>query len=279
MVVVALLALTVTSPPDLGCADRAALVERLRAIGVTTAEEADVRVRFSAEGDTLAAEVSAGSAAPRRIEHRGSDCVSLTDATVALLSVLLDEIEVARRDGPAPAPAPASPQSSAPTLRFEAGGAVSNGIVADAGIGIAAGAAWRPAPFASVGLGGELWPSRDHAVREGRVSVSAWTLGLSFCAGHAWTAITIEGCAIAHGGLYALGSDGFPVVRSLDRGILGAELAARIAVPIAGPLALFLRGGVWVPVTRLDVTVRGAETGFSTTSAGPKTVIGLEIDP
>lgn len=282
MVVALLAALTVTSPPELGCADRSVIVERLRASGVAEPDAADVRVRFFAEGDKRVAEVRAGEATPRRIEHQGSDCASLTDATVALLSVLLDEIaESARREANKPPPPPPPPprEPPLPPLRFETGAVASNGIVADVAVGITAGLAWRPVRWGSIGLVGDIWPARDHALREGSVSVSAWTLGLQLCAGHRWPAIVLEGCAVPHGGRYALSADGFPVVRSENRGIFGTELAARIAVPIAGSLALFLRAGVWVPVTRLDVTVRGADTGFATTSIGPKAAIGLEIDP
>jgi hypothetical protein len=258
------------------------IVERLRASGVADPDAADVRVRFFAEGDKRVAEIRAGEAAPRRIDHEGKDCASLTDATVALLSVLLDEIaENARRGAAKPPPSPPPPPSEPPVppLRFETGAVASSGIVADFAVGIGAGLAWRPARWASLGLIGEIWPARDHALREGRVSISAWTLGLALCAGHRWAAITLEGCVIPHGGRYALSAEGFPVVRQTDRGIFGTELAARIAVPLAASVALFLRGGMWVPVTRLDVTVRGAETGFATTSIGPKAAIGLEIDP
>jgi hypothetical protein len=278
MVVVLLAGLTVTSPPELGCADRPVIVERLRASGVTTEERTDVRVRFFAEGNKRVAEIGAGSAATRRIEHQGNDCALLTDATVALLSVLLDEIESARGEAAAPqAASPPPTEPLLPSLRLEAGSVGSKGIVADVAVGITAGLAWRPARWVSLGLSGEIWPARDSSVREGSVSVSAWMLGLALCAGHRWPAIALEGCASPYGGRYALSAEGFPVVRSENRGVFGAELAGRIAIPIAGSLALFLRAGVWVPVTRLEMTVRGADTGFATTSAGPKAATGLEI--
>ncbi len=279
-------ALTVASAPETGCPDEAAIVARLRALGVTSTNAFDVRVRFSMNAGKRVAEIQGSAHDVRRIEHAASDCASLADATVALLSVLLDEIAEStarspRAGAPAPMPPSASPDEppARPPLRLDAGLVGSNGIVADVAAGVTVGAAWRPGRVADVGVEAELWPAREHALAGGSVSLSAWTVGAIGCAGPSWDRVALAGCLGAHGGLYSLSGAGFPVVRPADRGIFGLDVAGRLSFVVVGPVGLFARAGLWIPMTRFDVTVRGAASGFATTSIGPKVAIGLEISP
>ena len=279
MITEALLAtLTVASAPGVECPDREALVDRLREAGITIRDEDDVHVRFSFESGRRAAEIVMPGATPRRIEHGGPDCSALADAAVALLTVLLDERSSGDVPPPPPPAAPAPPREAHSVVRLEAGSLVSSGIVAPLAAGAASGAAWRPLSGGSIGIGAETWPARDHALREGAVSVSASTIAVVACAGPTWRALSVEGCLLGHVGLYALSADGFAVVRPAVRPLFGTEAALRASLAIAGGLGVFVRAGMWLPVTRLDVTVRGAASGFATTSLGPKGIVGLELN-
>lgn len=277
--------LTVASAAD--CPDQAALELRLRAAGVTMRNEDDVRVRFSVENGRRFATIEMPASEPRRLSHDGPDCTSLADATVALLSVLLDERANApptpsARDAagtPQPAP-PASVTEPRPLFRADGALLYSSGIVAPAAAGLGAGLALRPLRWFSLGLAAEIWPSRDTAVAAGDVTVGAATLALTACAGPDVGAgrLRIEGCILAHGGFYSLSARGFPNIRSETRALFGGEAELRAAVPIAGGFGVFLRAGVWVPLTRLEVAVRGASSGFATTSVGPKAGLGVELN-
>lgn len=269
------------------CPDQAALEQRLRAAGVAVREQDDVRVRFFVENGQRVATIEMPPAEPRRIAHDGTDCASLADATVALLSVLLDERANASpppptppRDTAPPPPAPTPPDPPHPLFRAEGALLYSSDIVAPDAAGLTAGLALRPARWASLGLAAEIWPSRDTPLAAGDVTVGATTFALAACAGPrlGTTGITLEGCLLAHGGFYSLSGRGFPNVHSETRALFGGEADLRAALPIAGGFGLFLRGGVWVPLTRLDVTVRGASSGFATTSVGPKAGLGVEMN-
>jgi hypothetical protein len=273
-------ALTVTSASETGCPDERTIADRLRASGIVLRDEDDVRVTFSMANGQRRAEIQMPGAEPRRIEHGGADCSSLTEATVALLTVLLDERASAPRPASPPPPSPApAPRAEEPfrALRAEAGALFSTGIVADFAGGVTIGGAWWPVRWASVGLTFDIWPPRDHAVRGGTVSVGASTIALVGCIGVQKPRGSLEGCVLGHGGFYALAADGFPVVHEETRSLYGGEAAIRAAVTIAEGLGVFVRAGMWVPLTRLDVTVRGAESGFSTTSIGPKGTVGIEL--
>jgi len=280
---VLLAGLTVASAAE--CPDQPALEQRLRAAGVTVREQDDVRVRFFVENGQRVATIEMPPAEPRRMAHDGTDCASLADATVALLSVLLDERANASpppppRDAAPPPPAPAPPDPPHPLFRAEGALLYSSDIVASDAAGLTAGLALRPARWGSLGLAAEIWPSRGTPLATGDVTVGATTLALAACAGPrlGTTGITVEGCLLAHGGFYSLSGRGFPNVHSEARALLGGEADLRAAVPIAGGFGLFLRGGVWVPLTRLEVTVRGASSGFATTSVGPKAGLGIEMN-
>ena len=269
------------------CPDQAALAERLRAAGITMRDQDDVRVRFSVVGGKRVATIEMPPAEPRMLAHDGADCASLADATVALLSVLLDERANATppprlnaRDAVPPLPVPAPPDKPRHLIRAEGALLYSSGIVASDAAGLSAGAALRPARWGSLGLAAEIWPSRDTPLAAGDVTVGAYTLALAACAGPTigTTGITVEGCLLAHGGFYDLSASGFPNVHSETRALFGGEADLRAALPMAGGFAVFLRGGVWVPLTRLDVTVRGASSGFATTSVGPKAGLGVELN-
>jgi hypothetical protein len=269
------------------CPDQAALEQRLRAAGVTMRNEDDVRVRFSIENGRRIATIEMPPSEPRTLTHDGPGCASLADATVALLSVLLDERASAPPTPPArdaarpPPPPPASVTEPRPLLRADGALLTSSGIVAPAAAaGVGAGLALRPVRWGSLGLDAEIWPSRDTAVAAGDVTVGAYTLALAACAGPelGTTRFTLEGCLLAHGGLYSLSARGFPPVRPETRALFGGEADLRAAVPIAGGFGIFLRAGVWVPLTRLEVAVRGASSGFATTSVGPKAGLGVEVN-
>jgi hypothetical protein len=272
----AALTVTVDEGQGLGCPTREAIVQRLSALGVTVREEEDVRVRFSLEKEKRIAVIDMPGAVPRRVEHEGPDCSSLGDATVALLSVLLDE-RAPTPPGPPPRDLPPGEPESRAVLRVEGGVLVSSGIVAPLAAGATAGVAWRPVRWGSIGLAAETWPGRDHIVRDGTVTVSASSLALAACI-QLWRELSVEGCALGHGGVYSLSGQGFPTVRSTDRALVGAEADVRAALSIAKGVSVFVRAGIWLPLTRLDVTVRGAESGFSTTSLGPKGALGLELN-
>jgi hypothetical protein len=276
-----LAALKVTSAPEVGCPDEAAIVARLRAAGIVLRDEDEVRVRFSFANGRRVAEIEAPGAEPRRVEHEGTDCSSLGDATVALLTVLLDERAVKRAGEPAGKPAGPveSPPDDVARVRAEAGMLVGSGIVAPLAIGMTVGAAYRPVHWASIGVSLEGWPKRDHDLREGFVSIAAYTAALSGCAGFRSQASTAELCVFGHAGFYSLSAGGYPVVRPTDRALFALEPAARLALALTRGFGLWLRGGVWIPTTRLDVTVRGADSGFTTTSAGLKAAAGVEIFP
>lgn len=278
---------TVASNSSADCLDQAALDQRLRAAGATVRDEDDVRVRFSVEGGKRVATIEMPPSEPRRISHDGADCSSLADAAVALLSVLLDERATAavpphaRNEAPDAAPTPTAPAAlSRPLLRAEGALLYSSGIVAPDAAGISAGVALRPLRWTSFGLAAELWPSRDSALAAGDITVGAFTLALAACAGPTLPSagITIEGCVLAHGGFYSLSARGFPNIHSETRALFGGEADLRAAVPIGAGIGIVLRGGVWVPLTRLDVTVRGASAGFATTSVGPKAGLGVEMN-
>ena len=270
------------------CPDQAALEQRLRATGVTLRNEDDVRVRFSVENGRRIATIEMPPSEPRTLTHDGPGCASLADATVALLSVLLDERASAppappptARDAARPPPPPAS--AAEPRTLFRADGALltSSGIVAPAAAaGVGAGLALRPLRWGSLGLDAEIWPSRDTAVAAGDVTVGAYTLALAACAEPelGTTRLTLEGCLLVHGGLYSLSARGFPTIHSETRALFGGEADLRAALPIAGGFGIFLRAGIWVPLTRLDVAVRGASSGFTTTSVGPKAGLGVEVN-
>lgn len=266
------------------CPDQAALEQRLRAAGITMRNEDDVRVRFSVDNGRRVATIEMPASEPRRLSHEGPDCSSIADATVALLSVLLDERASAppTPSGRDAARSPAAPTSVIePRPLFRADGALlySNGIVAPAAAGLGAGLALRPVRWASLGLAAEIWPSRDSSVATGDVTVGASTLAFAACAGPklGTTHLTLEGCILVHGGFYSLSADGFPNIHSETRALFGGEADVRAGLPIAGGFGVFLRGGVWVPLTRIEVTVRGASAGFATTSVGPKAALGVEL--
>lgn len=275
-----LAALTVGSSPGVGCPEQGEIVERLRAAGVAIREDDDVRVEFSFANGSRVAEIAVPGATPRRIEHAGPDCASLADATIALLGVLLDERASSASRAPAPPPSPAPPPLEAsPVFRGEAGALFSSGIVAPFAAGATIGVAWRPVRWGSLGVSVETWPERDHALREGTVTLSASTLALVACSGQTWRALTVEGCLLGHGGYYSLSASDFPVVRPTGRALFGGEAALRAALAVTKGFGVFVRAGVWLPFVRLDVTARGVDSGFTTTSLGPKGVVGLELNP
>jgi hypothetical protein len=280
---------TVAPNSSADCPDQPALEQRLRAAGVTVRAEDDVRVRFSVEDGKRVATIEMPPSEPRRITHDGADCTSLADAAVALLSVLLDERATTPPPPRAPSSTPEAPPPPPPTaqptpprslLRAEGALLYSSGIVAQDAAGISAGVALRPLRWASLGLAAEIWPSRDSALAAGDVTVGASTLALATCAGPTLgsTGITLEGCVLAHGGFYSLSARGFPNAHSETRALFGGEADLRAALPITAGIGIVLRGGVWVPLTRLDVTVRGASSGFATTSVGPKAALGVEMN-
>jgi hypothetical protein len=258
-----------------GCPDAHVLSERLRALGVEVRDDDDVRVRFSLRDGRRVALIEMPPAEPRRLEHEGPDCASLADATVSLLSVLLDERAAPVPPVPPVAPAPAPPRAA---YRADAGVALSGGIVAPLAAGLTLGVARRLGRRFSLGLAAETWPARDEAVGAGAVSVSASTLAVAGCVGPALARLTLEGCVLAHGGFYSLSATGFPSVHRELRALFGGEADVRAALPITARFGVFARAGAWIPLTRLDVTVRGAGPGFTTTSFGPKAAFGLEAN-
>jgi hypothetical protein len=273
-----LAALTVVSTPELECPDRAAVLRRLDAVGVVVRDEDEIAVHFSSDATKMVAEIRLPDAAPRRIEHEGHDCASLGDATIALLSVLLDERTSAPKSPPPPPSKSERRDERSPPLRVRIDGGViaANGIVAPLGAGATLGAGWLAAPWASLGVSGDLWPGREHAIREGMVTVNAWTLALTGCAGPRGRHLALEGCALGHVGRYELGARNFPVVRPATRALFGVEAALRVGVHITDALAIFARAGLWIPFTRLDVTVRGADSAFSTSNLAAKGALGIE---
>lgn len=272
-------ALTVATAPGLGCPEENAIVERLRLAGVVIRDDEAIRIQFSSAEGKRVAEIATPGATPRRIEHAGPDCSSLADATVALLSVLLDEREPALRERHERAPSRAETETH-PVFRGEAGSVFASGIVASVGVGAMLGVAWRPARWGTLGLSAETWPARDHAVGEGTVTTGASTLAVVGCAGPSWRTLSLEGCALFHGGLYRLSASNFAIVRPAERALFGGEAAVRVVVPLAYGVGVFARAGLWLPLTRLDVTVRGASSGsgFATTSIAPKGAVGLELN-
>jgi len=267
--------LTVTADPaqELGCPDQGAMLKRLSAIGVAPRGSEDVRVRFLRDGDGRLAIIEMPGAAPRRIVQPGPDCASLAQATIAVLSVLLDE----REDAPRPPPERSQAEPSVPVFHAEGGVLFSTGIVAPLAAGATLGVGWRPSRWGSVGISGDVWPARDHPVKEGMVTVQAATLALVGCL-QPWPSLPVDGCLLAHGGFYALEARGFPVVRSTGRALVGVEPSLHAALPIVLGLALFVRAGLWLPLTRFEVTVRGADSGYSTASLGSKLGVGIELD-
>lgn len=272
-------ALTVATAPGLGCPDESAIVERLRLASVVIRDDEQIRIHFSSAQGKRVAEIATPGATPRRIEHAGPDCSSLADATVALLSVLLDKGELALRERHERAPSRVETETH-PVFRGEAAAVFASGIVAPGGAGATLGVAWRPARWGTLGLSTETWPARDHAVGEGTVTTGASTLAVVGCAGPSWRTLSVEGCALLHGGLYRLSASNFAIVRPAERALFGGEAAVRIVLPLTHGLGIFARAGLWLPLTRLDVTVRGASSGsgFSTSSIGPKGAVGLELN-
>lgn len=276
-----LAALTVVSAEEVGCPDDATLLARLHAVGVSVRPSDDVRVRFTREGGKRVARIEVPGASSRRIDHKGPDCSTLADATVALLSVLLDEL-AERASTPAREPEPEpEPERPEPRRRFHVEGGVvfSRGIVAPFAAGATIGAAFRPARWASFGLVAEHWPERAHPLLQGSVTVSASSLALSACLGRLLAAFTLEACALGHGGVYVLSAERFPVILPTQRPLVGGELDLRGSVAITAAVGIFLRAGVWLPLTRFDVSAGETATGFATTSFGPKGAIGLELRP
>src|SRR5688572_12888745 len=275
-----LAALSVLGGPELGCPDRATIVERLGKAGIVLRDEDNVRVRFSSVPGKLIAEIEVPGSTPRKIEHDGEGCSSLGEATIALLTVLLDERISDRgpRKEPQPStPPPPSPREDVGRLRGEVGLAVSSGIVAKPAFGPSIGVVYRPFRWGAIGAIGEIWPQREHSVGAGKITVSATTLGLVLCGGNRFGRLSLEGCGIGHAGLYNMSGEGFPVVRSVDRALFAAELAIRVAVTLGAGIGVFMRGGGFLPFTPFDVGVRGVDGGFAT-SFGPKGVIGLELN-
>lgn len=270
-----LAALTVATSPDVGCPDEQAIALRLTEAGITIRPEDDVRVRFfRADADKRVAEIAMPGAAARRIDHDGPDCTSLADATIALLTVLLDE----RAHAAPPPPSPAPAEIPLPRFRVEAGPIVSSGIVAPFAVGAAIGVAFKPARWASVGLDVELWPEREHAAGAGTVTVNATTFALAACAGPAWGIFALEGCALGHAGTYGLSALGFSVTYPTRRALFGVEAAIRPSFALSRSTRIFARAGAWIPFTRLDIAVHGTASGYSTTALGPKAIVGLELD-
>lgn len=255
-----------------GCPAEALMNERLAAQGVTAPPDMRLDVTLGREGDVWVATIHTADAAPRRLEHRGDDCGSLADATVALLTVLLDE-QV--RPAPPPPPPAAAPIDR---LRSEVYLATSHGIVAPFAAGVGGGVALRFGARASIGLVLEGWPTRDHPVAGGRVSVSAGTLGVAACAEHRVAPVTFAACALPHLGIYALSAEDYPVVRDAYRPLVAMEANGRVSLGLGRGVGLFVRGGAWLPFTRLDVTVAGSDAGFRTTTFGPKGAIGVELN-
>lgn len=269
-----LAALTIDTLPETGCPEPRGLAERLRNLGIVIREGDNVHVEFSFVNGARVAEISIPDASPRRIEHEGTDCASLTDATVALLSVLLDE----RASTPPRALVHVASGKVRATFRAEAGTILSSGIVASLAVGATVGIAWRPSPWISLGIAGDVWPARDHALQGGTVTVAASTAALVACAGPELRTMSLEGCLLGHGGLYSLSARGFPIVYPEHRSLFGGEAAIRTTVTLAKGVGLFARAGVWVPFSPLDVTVRGVDSGFRTTPFGPKGAIGFDLN-
>lgn len=255
-----------------GCPNEGAIVEKLGAQGATVPPATPIEVRLRREGEVWVATVLTADAAPRRIEDRSHDCSTLADATVALLTILLDE-----HARPAPAPPPPAEEGPHSRGHVEAYLATSHGIVASFAAGVGAGVHSPSVGPMTFGLGFELWPAREHPVADGRVSLSAWTLALGACANRRVGRFGFAMCALGHAGLYALSAEGYPVIRDESRLLAGFEGAGRIAFDLGAGLGLFARGGVWAPFTPLDVTVAGAESGYETTRFGPKGALGLEL--
>lgn len=263
-------ALTVLSRD--GCPSEAVVNERLAAQSVMVPPEMRLDVRFGREGDAWVATIHTADAAPRRLEHRGEDCSSLADATVALLTVLLDE-----HTHPPPPPPPAA-DAPIDRLRSEVYFATSHGIVAPFAVGVGGGVALRFGSNASIGLVLEGWPTRDHSVGAGRVRVSAGTLAIAACVEHRLGRVTFAGCGLPHLGVYALSAEDYPVVRDALRPLVAVEANGRVSLGLGRGVGLFLRGGMWLPFTLLDVTVAGSDAGFRTTTFGPKGAIGIELN-
>ena len=242
-------------------------------------------MRFFVENGQRVATIEMPPAEPRRIGSRRPDCVSLADATVALLSVLLDERakrphrrRLATLAPPPPHPRhPSSPHpSSAPTPRV----LYSSGIVAPDAAGSPP--ASRSGPLAGAPPSARR---RDLAVTRfslaaGDVTVGASTLALSACAGprspkrHHPRGLPSRPRRL----LQPLRSAAFPTFTPRRARSSAARPTSAPRCPIAGGFGRILRGGVWVPLTRLDVTVRGASSGFATTSVGPKAGLGVEMN-
>jgi hypothetical protein len=240
----------------------------------TPAAATDVHVRFSALEGRRAVEIEVPGAPIRRLEHDGADCASLGEATIALLSVLLDE----RPPAPPPAEAPA-PQATRTFSKFqlEAAALVSRGLVASPAMGAGLGFRWRPLRMASFVLGAEAWPARDHAAGQGSVVVGATTLSLGACGGPRMEVVSIEGCLLGYAGVYALSATGFPIIHPAKRALFAGELALRVAFAITREFGVFARAGAWLPFTPLDVTVRGESAPFATASFGPEAALGCEL--
>ena len=267
-----LAALTVTSAPGVDCPAKEEIAMRLRALG-TPIDEADVHVRFSAESGKRAVEIEVPGAPIRRLEHAGGDCASLGEATIALLSVLLD----ARPSTPSPPPPASLSRTAFSKFRVEAAALLSSGLVASPALGVGLGLRWRPVRVASFVIGAELWPAREHAAGQGSVIVGATTLSLGACAGPNMKRISIEGCILGYAGVYALSATGFPIIHPAKRALFAGELALRVAFAITPEFGVFARGGAWLPFTPLDVTVRGENAPFATASVGPDAALGCEL--
>lgn len=271
-----LAALTVTEDAAPGCPDARAIEERLGALGVTVRPDDDVRVRFEGAGARRTAQIEIPGAAPRTIAHDGPDCASLAEATVALLSVLLDERPAPPRASEPPPPP--SPPPARPIVRLEAGAAASSGVVAAAALGARIGAALRPVRAASIGLAAETWPARDHPVAAGRATVAATSFAVEGCAG-AFGGVSLEGCLLGHAGFYRLSAEDFAVVHPATRALFALEADVRAAIRVTKTFGVFARAGLWIPATRIDVGVPGADPAFTSAAIAPKGAIGIEILP
>lgn len=265
-----------------GCPDAVALGERLRALGIAVSAADDVRVSFAQtrDGHRLA-EVTVPGGDPRQLAHDGNDCSALAEATVSVLSVLLDE-----RHHEAVPPSRSTPhredvpdkRDPPSSVRLEAGTLVATGIVADLAVGTALAIAWRPVSWIALGVSGELWPQREHRVGSGWIGLAAGSGALVFCGGPTIGLARFEGCLLGHGGIYDLSAAGFAVVRSDTRALFGVEGAFRGSIALTKAFGVFLRTGLWLPFTKLDVAVRGADGSFPTTAFGPKVGVGVELN-
>jgi len=271
----------VASSADTGCPDEAALGARLRAAGVAVEAAEDVSVRFSRDGEKRVAEIAMAGAETRRLEHEGSDCSQLTEATVALLAVLLDRAPNLPRAAEPVVTGPSEETTPAfSRLRVEAAAVAASGLVAPIALGVSGGAAYRPLRALSLGLSAEIWPERDNALGSGWVSVSAWSFAATVCgsAESGDEAVSAGLCLGLHGGRYGLSAGGFPSVRDTGRALVAVEGGARVSARLAGGVRFFATGGVFVPATRLELGAAGVPGAFEPASVAPKMALGLELN-